>query len=128
MKAMYAAWWDGFLDDGGAPDANGRNLGRYWYVAEDSAQILATEALLEGRHRESGVLELLPVELGRLLRARPDDRLARVVDLVGEPVPLLERHPGDHVRERLGDVVEGVVIVVEDDHDPVTAKGLVRAR
>jgi iron complex outermembrane receptor protein len=59
MKAMYAAWWDGFLDDGGAPDANGRNLGRYWYVAEDSAQILATEALLEGRHRTGKVQHTL---------------------------------------------------------------------
>ena len=39
---------------------------------------------LERRHRQPGVLELLPVELGGLPLAGPDDRLAGGVDLVGE--------------------------------------------
>ena len=45
MKSMYAAWWDGFLDADGAPDPNGRYLGRYWYVSDDSARVTATEVL-----------------------------------------------------------------------------------
>lgn len=51
MKAMYASWWSGFVDADGTPDANGRYLDRYWYVADDRARITATEALLEGRQR-----------------------------------------------------------------------------
>src|SRR5690606_23385192 len=31
-------------------------------------------------------------------------------------------HAGDHPGKRLGDVVERVVIVVEDDHEPVAAE------
>jgi iron complex outermembrane receptor protein len=56
MKSMYAAWWDGFLDATGTPDANGHYLGRYWYLSDDSARIAATEALLEGRQR-TGTLQ-----------------------------------------------------------------------
>jgi len=41
---------------------------------------------LERGHRQAGVVELLPVELGGLLMAAPDDRLAAVVDLVGDRV------------------------------------------
>jgi hypothetical protein len=47
------------------------------------------------------------------------------VDLVGERVAALQVHAGDHTRQRLGDVVEGVVIVVQDDHQPVAAEALV---
>lgn len=55
MKAMYAAWWDGFVDEDGVPAADGRYLGRYWYVADDRARVTATEVLLEGRHRTGNV-------------------------------------------------------------------------
>ena len=48
-------------------------------------------AALERRHREAGLLELLPVELGRLALARPDDRLAARVDLVGEAIAGVQR-------------------------------------
>jgi iron complex outermembrane receptor protein len=51
MKSMYADWWDGFVDAAGTPDPNGRYLGRYWYLADDSARVTAAEALLEGRQR-----------------------------------------------------------------------------
>ena len=34
--------------------------------------------------------------------------------------------PGITLRERLGDVVEGVVVVVEDDHQPIPANALAR--
>ena len=60
--------------------------------------------------------------LGRLLRPPPDDRLAALVDPVGEPVAVVDRHRRNHPGERLRDVVEGVVIVVEDDHQPVAAE------
>lgn len=48
MKAMYAAWWEGFQDGAGTPDSGGRYLGRYRYVSDDRARITASEGLLEG--------------------------------------------------------------------------------
>jgi iron complex outermembrane receptor protein len=59
MKSMYAAWWDGFVNESGTPDAGGRYLGRYWYISDDSARITATEALLEGRHQTGRVAHTL---------------------------------------------------------------------
>lgn len=55
METMYAAWWDGFVDASGTPDASGRYLGRYWYAADDSSHITTTEALLQGRQRTGSV-------------------------------------------------------------------------
>jgi iron complex outermembrane receptor protein len=55
MKSMYAAWWDGFLDQTGTADPNGRYLGRIWYLADDNVDIAATEALLEGQRRTGRV-------------------------------------------------------------------------
>lgn len=49
MKSMYAEWWNGFLDADGAPDANGRHLGRQWYVYDDRARVTAADASLTGR-------------------------------------------------------------------------------
>ena len=43
--------------------------------------------LLERRHRQAGVLEPCPVELGLLAVAGPDNCLAGVVDRVGQPSP-----------------------------------------
>ncbi len=63
-------------------------------------------------------LQLLPVVLRGLLMAAVDDRLARAVDHLRELVPALEGRRGDVARERAGDVVEGVVVVVADDHPP----------
>ena len=60
--------------------------------------------------------------LGGLAGTGPDDRLTGVVDLIGDPVALLEADPGQHPGQGLGDVIEGVVIVVADDHAPVSAE------
>jgi iron complex outermembrane recepter protein len=63
MKAMYAAWWTGFVDANGSSVANGRYLDRYWYVSDDRARITATEALLEGRQRTGRIEHTLLVGL-----------------------------------------------------------------
>ena len=51
---------------------------------------------LERRHRQPGAVELLPVDLGVLARAAPDDRAAGVVDPVGEPVARRRGYARDH--------------------------------
>jgi hypothetical protein len=56
--------------------------------------------------------------LGQLARAGPDDRLAGVVDLVGDPVALVEADAGQDRGKSLGDVVEGVVVVVAPRPEP----------
>ena len=61
-------------------------------------------------------LELLPVELGLLAVAAPDERLAAVVDLVREGHAALEVDAGQHGGERERNAVERVVVVVEHDH------------
>jgi iron complex outermembrane receptor protein len=55
MKSMYAAWWSGFLDETGQPNADGRYLARLWYVNDDDSQITTSEVLLQGR-RNTGRL------------------------------------------------------------------------
>src|ERR687896_388854 len=94
----------------------------------DMAARRGGSVLLERGHGETRRLQLLPVELGGLPRTGPDRRLAAVVDRVREPIATVEAHPWDHPGERLGDVIEGVVVVVEDDHEPISAQGLVRTR
>ena len=49
------------------------------------------------------------------------------MDLVCDRVALVERDAREHARERLGDAVEGVVVVVEDDHAPGAAEDVVGA-
>src|ERR671919_2309649 len=61
-------------------------------------------ALLERGHRQTRVVELLPVQLGGLLVARPDDRPAGVVDLVGERVAAGHADAGDRACQRVRDV------------------------
>ncbi len=78
-------------------------------------------AALERGHGQPGGVELLPVLLGVLARPAPDDRAAVVVDAVGEPVAVGERDAGDHAGERLGDVIERVVVVVQHDDPPEAA-------
>ena len=73
-------------------------------------------------HRQPRGLEHLPIVLGGLARPGPDDRLAGVVDLFGDPMTLFEAHSRQHPRQRLSDVIEGVVVVVADDHAPVSAQ------
>src|SRR3954447_659701 len=95
------------------------------------AGYLRALALLERGHREARVVQLLPVELRRLLGPRPDDRLARVVDLVRDPVAVVDADPRDHPGQGVGHAVEGVVVVVEHDHAPGVAQaaaGLAHAR
>src|SRR3954452_13996405 len=80
--------------------------------------------LFQRRHREARRLQLLPVELGGLPRPRPDRGPATAVDRLGEAVVAVERDAGYHAARRLPDVIEGVVVVVEDDHLPISAKSL----
>src|SRR3954454_1226917 len=82
---------------------------------------------LQRRHRQAGGVELGPVVLGRLARAGPDDRLAAGVDLVGDPVALVEVDARQHLRQRRGDVLEGVVVVVAHDHVPITSQARIGA-
>src|SRR5215211_541646 len=77
---------------------------------------------LQRRHRQPRPLELVPVVLGRLAWAGPDDRLTSIVDLIGNSVALLKADPRQDPRERLSDVLEGVVVVVADDHAPLAAE------
>src|SRR5262249_24078653 len=70
----------------------------------------------ERRHGQAVPGELLPVELGLLTVARPDDGLAGAVDAVGQGHAAVERHAGDRAGQGEGDAVERVVRVVLDDH------------
>src|SRR6478735_5153027 len=66
--------------------------------------------------------QLLPVELGLLAEAGPDDGPPRVVDPVGNPHAVVVRDARDDRRERGRDALEGVVVVVEHDHEPGAAE------
>ncbi len=59
--------------------------------------------------------------LGGLPRTAPNDRLPTVVDLIGDPVALLEANSGQDAGQRLGDMIEGVVAVVANDYPPGAA-------
>src|SRR5919202_431209 len=84
-------------------------------------------ALLERRHGQAGVPELLPVQLGGLLLPAPDDGLAGVVDAVGQRVADGDGEAGDVAGQGVRDVVKGVVVVVSDDHPPLAAEAASRA-
>ncbi len=49
LATAYAAWWLGFADASGAPDANGTYLNRIGYVADDRSRISNADLLLEGK-------------------------------------------------------------------------------
>ena len=93
---------------------------------EDQPAASGRYPLLERGHRQAGVAELLPVQLGGLLVAAPDDRLAGVVDAVGHRVAAVDGDAGDVARQRVRDVVERVVVVVADDHPPGAAQARCR--
>jgi hypothetical protein len=78
--------------------------------------------LLERRQRQPMLAQLLPVELGLLAEARPDDGLPGVVDPVRQAHPAVVRNARDDRRERGSDALEGVVVVVEHDHEPGPAE------
>src|SRR5256886_15979273 len=63
----------------------------------------------------------------KFLQPGVDDGRARVVDHVRDLVSERHRDAGDHARERTGDVIEGVVIVVADDHLPRAPKARPRS-
>src|SRR3954452_20385967 len=82
---------------------------------------------LERSHREAVALELGVVVLGQLLRPRPDDGLTGRVDLRRERHALVVVDARDRGGERERDAVEGVVVVVQDDHAPRVARAGARA-
>ncbi len=49
MRTMYAAWWEGFQNAAGQPDANGTYLNRLWYFTDDTSRITNADLLLEGK-------------------------------------------------------------------------------
>lgn len=55
MKSMYAAWWDGFVNASGEPEANGQYMNRYWYVNDDKSIITTSDLLLQGELRTGAV-------------------------------------------------------------------------
>lgn len=59
MKSMYAAWWEGFVNADGVPDANGKYLNRLWYVYDDEARVTSSDLLLQGELRTGGVQHTL---------------------------------------------------------------------
>ena len=71
-------------------------------------------------------LELLPVELGLLARSAPDAGAAGVVDGRREGHPAVVVDAGQVPGQRLRDVLERVVIVVE--HDDVARLVVSRSR
>jgi len=59
MRTMYAAWWDGFVDATGTPDANGTYLNRYYYAADDKDRVSNADLLVEGKLRSGPVAHTL---------------------------------------------------------------------
>lgn len=59
LKSMYAAWWGGFVDENGRPDASGRHLGRRWYIYDDRSRVTAGELLVQGRRQTGAVTHTL---------------------------------------------------------------------
>src|SRR3954453_1919664 len=85
-----------------------KNHGVAWRV------IPPRSALFERRHRQPRLAQELPVVLGGLPRTAPDDRLAGVVDPVGDREALLVGDARNDARQRRGDALERVVVVVQD--------------
>jgi iron complex outermembrane recepter protein len=48
LRTVYAAWWEGFVDETGAPDPNGTYLNRLWYANDDTSRVMNADLLLEG--------------------------------------------------------------------------------
>lgn len=59
MRTMYAAWWLGFADASGAPDANGSYLNRIYYATDNHARITNGDLLFEGQLDWGGVKHTL---------------------------------------------------------------------
>ena len=55
MRSMYAAWWDGFVDANGSPDANGTYLNRYFYATDDQDRTTNADLLFEGKLKSGSV-------------------------------------------------------------------------
>ena len=82
---------------------------------------------LQGGQCQSGGVELLPVELGRLTRAAPHRGLAGVVDAVRKAVSAVEADTWHDPRERLRHVVKawvnGAKIADVADSSPTDVPG-----
>ena len=81
---------------------------------------------LERRQRQAGAVELIPVLFGVFTRSAPDDRATVVVNPVREPVALRQRDARNETGEGLGNVVEGVVVVVQHDDSPKSTHSAAR--
>src|SRR6185503_3792952 len=79
---------------------------------------LIPSSAFKRREREAVALELRVVELGELAMARPNDCLTGGVDLVRDRHAFGVIDPRNRLCERERDALEGVVVVVPDDHPP----------
>lgn len=99
MKSMYAAWWEGYLDATGTPAADGRYLGRYWYVNDDSSDITTGELLLQGELLTGSVSHTLLFGVDGLL----NDAARRAAELPGPALDVYAPVYGVFDEPSLGD-------------------------
>lgn len=74
LKSMYTAWWLGFLDATGAPDQNGRYLGRAWALNEGRTLTTAGDLLVEGKFATGAATHTLVTGVDVLRYRRTDSQ------------------------------------------------------
>src|SRR2546429_387982 len=89
--------------------------------ASKTRRMLSSASAFKGSHRQAVPLELPVVELGELAVPRPHHCLTGGVNLVRERHAAVVIDAGDRLREREGNTLERVVVVVENDHPPRVA-------
>lgn len=98
MESMYAAWWNGFVDAGGATDPNGEYLGRQWYIYDDRSRVTAGELLLEGVARTGAIAHRLLVGADGMLH----DASQAYADGEASPLNVYDPVYGGFARPSLG--------------------------
>lgn len=99
MKSLYAAWWLGFLDENGQPAANGRYMGREWYVYDDASRLTAGELLLQGKPQTAGIAHTLLIGVDGL----SNDATQISADGIGTPLNVYDPEYGSFAEPTLED-------------------------